>query len=51
MLLSYKSPSTDNLDILEKLESFIMLLDPTESLLIIGDLNMDLSKVLFCKIF
>jgi len=42
MLCSYKSPSTDNRDFLEKLENSILLLDPREPLLIFGDLNMDL---------
>ena len=42
MLLSYKSPSTDNNAYLEKLENFLLLLDPREPLFIFGDLNMDL---------
>jgi hypothetical protein len=41
-LLSYKSPSTNNIKYLEKLENFLMLLDPSEPLFIVGDLNMDL---------
>jgi hypothetical protein len=45
MLLSYKSPSTDNNEFLEKLESFLLLLDPREPLYIIGDLNMDLKSI------
>ena len=42
MLLSYKSPSTDNNEYLEKLENFLLLLDPREPLYTFGDLNMDL---------
>ena len=42
MVLSYKSPSTDNNVYLEKLENFLLLLDPREPLFIFGDLNMDL---------
>ena len=45
ILLSYKSPSTDNNEFLEKLESFLLLLDPREPLYIIGDLNMDLKSI------
>ena len=45
MLLSYKSPSTDNNEYIEKLESFLLLLDPREPLFIIGDLNMDLKSI------
>jgi hypothetical protein len=42
MVLSYKSPSTDNNVYLEQLENFFLLLDPREPLFIFGDLNMDL---------
>ena len=45
IILSYKSPSVKNDEFLEKLENFIMLLDPCESLFIVGDLNMDLRSV------
>ncbi len=45
MLLSYKSPLTDNNEYIEKLESFLLLLDPREPLFIIGDLNMDLKSI------
>jgi hypothetical protein len=40
MVLSFKSPSTDNNVYLEKLENFLFLLDPREPLFIFGDLNM-----------
>jgi hypothetical protein len=39
MVLSYKSPSTDNN---VYLENFLLLLDPREPLFILGDLNIDL---------
>ena len=42
ILLAYNSPSNDNNEFLEKLENFLMLLDPREPLFIFGDLNMDL---------
>jgi hypothetical protein len=45
MLLSYKSPSTDNKEFLDKLENFQMLLDLREPLFIFVDLNMDLKSI------
>ena len=45
MLLAYKSPSVNNLEFLEKLENYLLLLDPDIPLFIIGDLNMDLKSI------
>ena len=45
IILSYKSPSLNNLEYLEKLENFLMLLDQREPIFIFGDLNMDLKSI------
>jgi hypothetical protein len=43
-ITAYKSPSKDNNEFLEKLENFLLLLNPYEPLFIFGDLNMDLKS-------
>ena len=45
MILSFKSPTVYNTEYIEKLEKFLMLLDPREQLYIFGDLNMDLKSI------